>query len=207
VFTSARPSPLLAGVPEAVGVLAGHRDAAGPADAGAGLAERLAGLDQAERDRVLTRLVRAEAAAVLGHAGVEAIPARRPFKELGFDSLTAVELRNRLAAVTGRRLPATLVFDYPTARALAEHIGTEVTREEAAAPQLLDELDRLKTVLSALARGGVDRLKVTARLEALLDEWRDGGGVRDDAIDQGIEDATDDEIFELIDNELGVQGS
>jgi NAD(P)-dependent dehydrogenase (short-subunit alcohol dehydrogenase family)/acyl carrier protein len=207
VFTSARPSPLLAGVPEAVGVLAGHRDAAGPADAGAGLAERLAGLDQAERDRVLTRLVRAEAAAVLGHAGVEAIPARRPFKELGFDSLTAVELRNRLAAVTGRRLPATLVFDYPTARALAEHIGTEVTGEEAAAPQLLDELDRLKTVLSALARGGVDRLKVTARLEALLDEWRDGGGVRDDAIDQGIEDATDDEIFELIDNELGVQGS
>jgi acyl carrier protein len=210
VFTSARPSPLLAGVPEAVRALAGgeaggQRGAAGQdtAGEGEGLAGRLAGLGRAQRDEVLLEVVRAEVAAVLGHASADMVPARRAFKELGFDSLTAVELRNRLAAVTGRHLPATLVFDYPTAAALAEYIGTEVAGGKTAAPQLLSELDRLTAVLSALARGGVDRLRVAARLEAILREWRDGGDVGDDAGDQGLETATDDEIFDLIDKELG----
>jgi NAD(P)-dependent dehydrogenase (short-subunit alcohol dehydrogenase family)/acyl carrier protein len=212
VFTSARPAPLLAGLPDAARVLAGgegggQRGAAGQDIAGAGLAGRLAGLGPTQRDEVLLEVVRAEAAAVLGHASADAVPARRAFKELGFDSLTAVELRDRLSAVTGRQLPATLVFDYPTAAVLAEYIGTEVTGEKAAAPQLLSELDRLTAVVSALARGGADRLRVTARLEAILREWRDGADVPDDAGDQGLETATDDEMFDLIDKELGAPGT
>jgi acyl carrier protein len=180
---------------------------AAAAAGGGGLAARLAGLDGPQQEKMLIQVVRAEAAVVLGHASPETVPAGRAFKELGFDSLTAVELRNRLAAVSGRHLPATLIFDYPTAAALAEYIGTEVTGRKTAPLPLLGELDRLKEILSAVAPDGVDRLDVTARLEAILREWRDGGDVRDDAGDQGLETATDDEMFDFIDKELGGPGT
>ncbi|MEU1345602.1 type I polyketide synthase [Streptomyces sp. NPDC005795] len=97
------------------------------------LAARLAELGAAERLATVLRLVRTEAAAVLGYRSAEEVTATRAFMETGFDSLAAVELRNRLAAATGLRLSATLTFDYPTATVLAEHLVTKLV--STAAPE------------------------------------------------------------------------
>ncbi|AZK98746.1 polyketide synthase [Streptomyces tsukubensis] len=127
VFTSTRPSPLLTTVPEARRALDRPADRhTGDAPAAQALRERLTALGAAEQQRLLLDLVRTHAAAVLGHATAEAIQPGKAFQDLGFASLTAVELRNRLNTATGLRLPSTLVFDHPTARALAQEIRAEL---------------------------------------------------------------------------------
>ncbi|MEU3352814.1 type I polyketide synthase, partial [Streptomyces sp. NPDC037389] len=133
VFTSVRPSVLFDELPDVRALSTPDRaaDAAAPEFAG-----RLHGLDEAAQERLLTDLVRAEAAVVLGHASAEAVDGRRAFRDAGFDSLTAVELRKRLAGVTGLALPATMAFDYPTPLALARFLRGELlgAGRAAAAP-------------------------------------------------------------------------
>ncbi|GID56842.1 hypothetical protein Aco03nite_052460 [Actinoplanes couchii] len=120
VFTSSRPTTLFEDLPDVA-----ELEVQAPA-ADTGYAARIRALPAAEQDRVVLDLVRGEAAAVLGHASSETLSEHRAFRDVGFDSLTAVELRNRLAARTGLSLPSTLVFDYPDPRALVDFLRGEL---------------------------------------------------------------------------------
>ncbi|CAM5606397.1 Polyketide synthase OS=Streptomyces antimycoticus OX=68175 GN=SANT12839_037360 PE=4 SV=1 [Streptomyces antimycoticus] len=170
-FTAARPRPLIADLPEVRAALApdpAEGADGGPAEASAeSLRQRLTGLTGSEADKVLLDLVRTEVAAVLGHDDTTAVQAGRAFKELGFDSLTAVELRNRLNAVTGLQLTATLVFDHPTPGALADVLRADLLGEDTT-PELpaLAEIDKLEFTLSHVSDDATERERVTARLEA-----------------------------------------
>ncbi|MEV6612275.1 type I polyketide synthase, partial [Kutzneria sp. NPDC051319] len=177
------------------GLVRARRKASAPATRS--LAQQLPTMPRVEQQRALLELVRGSAAAVLGHADASLLAAEQAFKDVGFDSLTSVELRNRLTEATGLRLPATLVFDHPTPGELAEWLLTRLV-PDAEPPSVLDELTRLESLLShdfdEAARGEVVRRlrSLTAKCEL------DGpGGVDLDA-------ATDDEIFQLADAELGL---
>ncbi|WP_327259563.1 type I polyketide synthase [Streptomyces sp. NBC_01240] len=133
-FTAIRPSRLLADLPEATtpDTLSSFEEDGGAAD----LRQQLAGTAAAQRRQVVLDVVRTHAAAVLGHAGGESVEAGRAFRDLGFDSLMAVEVRNRLQSVTGLRLPATLVFDHPTPLVLTDFLLTELSGTEAGTPSV-----------------------------------------------------------------------
>ncbi|KUL40194.1 type I polyketide synthase [Actinoplanes awajinensis] len=202
-FAFARSRPLIADLP-AVRALAATAEQPPAADAGAAVRGQLAAAPAHQHEQIVLDLVRAHAAAVLGHDGPDAVDARRPFKEFGFDSLTAVDLRNRLSAATGIALPATLVFDHPTPVAVARLLQDQLSGAGAAGPEtVLATLDQLTAALTATADDTALRLRVGMRLRALLDELDDRSDPAPDSVSERLESASADDVFRFID-ELGV---
>ncbi|WP_069883583.1 type I polyketide synthase [Streptomyces luteocolor] len=195
-FTGAVP-PLLRGLVKAPARPTASAAAPAAGTAGGGLTERLAQLSPQEAEELLTEEVRRQAAVVLGHDDTETVGAQRPFKTLGFDSLTTVELRNRLNSATGLRLPVTLLFDHPTPAAVAAHLKQQLLPEVDAADLAASQLGKLEALLAEVAEDDPARANLTVRLRAVLAKWTEGEGSAD-SVD--LTDATDAELFELMDN-------
>ncbi len=156
---------------------------------------------EVQAQETLSNLVRDTAATILGHASVDAVDPDRGLLDIGFDSLTAVELRNRLGTATGLRLPVTLLFDHPSVTAIADHLRERLVPDpEELVTSRIDDLERR---IREIAEDAAAREQLTRRLRSVLD------GVREDDASEGvvatrIESASDDEMFAFIDQELGI---
>ena len=172
--------------------------AAATAGAGAGLAGALAGLGEAEQRDLLLQTVRAHTAALLGHRDAHAVDPRTPFKDLGFDSPAAVELRARLAADLALDLPTSLTFNHPTCARLADHLHTTLTTPPATTATTPGAaLDALEAALADTADQPT-RARAATRLRHLLRRLEEPGPGSDPA--ETIMSATTEEILALIDN-------
>ncbi|WP_437592934.1 SDR family NAD(P)-dependent oxidoreductase [Sorangium sp. So ce1000] len=181
---------------------AGSAPLAASAPSASSLKQRLASLSPGDRERALLDLVRSEIATVLGIRSPSNLDINRPLRELGLDSLMAVELRSRLGAATGLRLQTTLLFDHPTPSALANLVRDKLLPEEESAvvPAELDKLDR---VLSELYENEATREDLLVRMQALLTKWT---RLRDESADAGLANklrsVTNEELLGLFDEEF-----
>ncbi|MFC8169756.1 type I polyketide synthase [Streptomyces sp. NPDC057293] len=216
-YTMARPRPLLDGLPEVRSLLDGDTDTPADGQDTAALTARLAAMNEDEQHRALLDLVRTHVAALLGYDDPSQVQPARAFDDLGFDSVTAVDLRTRLTRATGRKLPATMVFDHASPKALAAYLRSQLCAGTGAAGVLspLDVLDRLEETVAALKPDEIETHRIPARLQALLSRLSDiraaadAGGATPEAqeaqgVEERLEAASADDIFAFIDQELGL---
>ena len=171
------------------------------------LARRLSGLDPERLGEAVAAVVRGAVADVLALAPGESVPEERGLFDVGLDSLTAIELRNRLGAELGERLPATVLFDFPTVRALSAHLADRC----AAAGPAFDQA-ALGAWVAAAARlepGQRQRTELVRGLRAALGVLTGAAGRDEDPVPAvgedpafGMDSASDDELFGLLDREL-----
>ncbi|WP_405546562.1 type I polyketide synthase [Streptomyces phaeochromogenes] len=225
-YTFARPRPLMRALPEVAAALAAP-DRPGPSDTGPGngngggsgssggdpaLIARLAALPEADREAALVELVNEQVAQVLNYDDPAEVGRDRAFKDLGMDSMTAIDLRNRIGATVGVLLPATVVFDHASPVALARHLRKELFDDEPGTVDgVLADLARLEATMTALPPEEIARTRLPARLQSLISRLTESTGETDgtDRADTAtvadrLQEASAADVLAFIDKELGV---
>ncbi|MFC5666049.1 SDR family NAD(P)-dependent oxidoreductase, partial [Kitasatospora misakiensis] len=179
------------------------------------LSDRLRGLSPEQRSELVLGLVLADVAHVLGYADAHGVSPEGAFRDLGFDSLTAVELRNRINDRTGLKLGVTAVFDHPSPRELADHLLDRLAPAPAEAVEagepdyerVLADLARIRTHLAALDLTGAQRGTLAETLRDLSQPW--SGGPSEPAVEApaGLASASADEVLAFVTNSLGISVS
>ncbi|MFJ9847716.1 KR domain-containing protein, partial [Kitasatospora sp. NPDC101155] len=206
-MAAVRPSPLFGDLPEARQLRDRAAADSDSADDATSLVQRLEAMSDGEAQEFLTELVATQVAQALGHASADAVDSGRPFRDLGFDSLSAVDLRNRLNTATGLRLPVTVVFDHPTPAVLARQLWQQIglrrgPRQSVSVSGQLDELEL--SLVSLTDPGEKQRAEITARLRTLLSTWTARHEPEQDVFGDGLdlETVTAEELFDVLDQEL-----
>jgi polyketide synthase 12 len=202
-YTFARSRPLIEDLPEVQQAVAKLSGGSAEQEDEDDRSAELARLPESDRRRAVLELVRSRAALALGHDTPDSLSVRQPFRELGFDSLMAVELRNKLQAATGVALAATIVFDYPSCVELSDYIASQFAGAAPSEGDIEAELESLELALSSLVDG--QRARAIERLQSLAGRLAEGEGENRSgaALAEQLQTATDEEIFGLIDRELG----
>ncbi|WP_190161036.1 type I polyketide synthase, partial [Streptomyces litmocidini] len=211
VHTLARPRPLFTSLPEVRAVLGAETaETAETVSGPAGLISRLAALREDQRHREVHDLVRTHVASLLGYDDSADLDMRRSFDALGFDSVTVVDLRNRLVSATGVPLSSALAYDYATPRKLADHLLGQVCPDRGGAvdgedASVLSRLDRVEEAIDALAPDELRGTGIAARLRTLATRIDDlTGGADPQDVAGKLETASADAVLDFIDQELGL---
>uniref|UniRef100_UPI00376F978B beta-ketoacyl reductase n=1 Tax=Streptomyces sp. BK79 TaxID=3350097 RepID=UPI00376F978B len=202
-FTAVRPSRLLADLPEVRSLGEQRKDGPGGQGEEGGLVSELAALPEADRRRAVLDLVEELVLGVLGHETRATIGPDSSFHAIGFDSLTAVELRNLLTVRIGLKLPATLVYDHPTLASLADHLHEQLVVDDAhmtdTAHGLLAELDALAAKLAAAGLDPEARTRIGRRLK----DMQAACEPRSESL-RDLKSASRTEVLDFLTNELGI---
>jgi acyl transferase domain-containing protein len=203
---SNRDSRLFDQIPEVIAARETvRRQTAAAEDDAAALRAQLAQLSARDRERRLAELVRSQVSGLLGYQGQEALESHRTFRDIGFDSVLALEFRNLLAKVTGLTLPASLVFDYPSPTEVAGYLASCLrTEPDAAADQILVKLDEIRRTLPTVSAGEARGLELAATLRAMLAELDPDQQEAGSDVAASLDTATDEDIMKFIDTEFGI---
>jgi acyl transferase domain-containing protein len=205
VTTSIRSTRLFNDIPEVARLTQDTAAANGGQGSTSALLDTLAELSEADRRRKVMELVRTHVSQVLGYRDGSLADPRQSFRDLGFDSAGAIEFRNRLVKVTGLSLPTSLIFDYPTATAVVHFLMTQLDEHRIGeVSAVVKTVAQLKASIAALEPGTQATAELIGELQAMLDTLGHRNGTDHQAGSAPPDDATDEEMFDFIGNELGI---